>query len=144
MSAQGVAHSNAVNSRGHNGTSAHSLLRSTSGTITDGAVTTRSTSGAITRSLSANYSSLQRNVQASHQFHAGAYQQPYGYESRHWGYGERLPRAYFGRDYWITDYAMYSLFAPEAGLVWVRVGGDVMLVNEYTGEIVQADYGEFY
>lgn len=144
MSAQGLAHSNAINARGHNGSNTHGLLRNTGGTTTESAVTTNPTSRTITTSRMANFSSLQRNVQASHQFHAGAYRQPYGYQSRHWSYGERLPAAYFGREYWISDYAMYSLFAPEDGLVWVRVGDDVMLIDEYTGQIVQVDYGEFY
>ena len=123
------------NANGYNGTRMQAQSRNTQSISTHTTVTTN---------RSANFASLQRNVQASHQFHAGVYRQPYGYESRHWGYGERLPRAYYGRDYWITDYAMYSLFAPDDGLVWVRVGDDVMLVNEYTGEIVQVDYGEFY
>jgi Ni/Co efflux regulator RcnB len=63
--------------------------------------------------------------------------------SRHWGFGERLPNAYFVRDYWLTDYLEYALFAPPEGLVWVRVGDDALLIDEYSGEIIEAEYGVF-
>ncbi len=86
---------------------------------------------------------LRRNVQASQHFHAAAYRAPEGYARRHWGYGERLPSAYFARNYWIMDYSLYALLAPPEGLVWVRVGDDVMLIDRYTGEIIQVDYGYF-
>jgi len=92
----------------------------------------------------ASHTELNRNVQAPHAFQAGAYRQPQGYEQRHWGYGDRLPGAYYARDYWLTDFALYGLFGPPEGLVWVRVGPDALLIDQYTGEVVQADYGVFY
>ena len=93
---------------------------------------------------SAAIASLRRNVPASRRFNAGAYRSPRGYAPRHWGYGERLPRDYYARDYWITDFLMYALFAPPPGLMWVRVGPDALLIDQYTGEIIQVDYGVFY
>ena len=87
---------------------------------------------------------LRRNVQASQRFHAGGYQAPQGYSPRHWGYGDRLPGAYYARNYWLMDYAIYSLFAPPSGLVWVRVGPDALLIDQYSGEVIQVDYGCFY
>ena len=87
---------------------------------------------------------LRRNVQASQHFHAGAYRPPQGYAPRRWSYGDRLPSAYFGRGYWITNYWIYSLSAPPPGLVWIRVGNDALLIDEYTGEVIQVDYGFFY
>ena len=95
-----------------------------------------------TRQTSVN--SLRLNVQASRRFHGGNYLQPAGYQSRHWGYGQRLPRTYFVRDYWITDFLMFGLFAPPPDLIWVRVGDDALLVDRYSGDIVQVDYGVFY
>ena len=85
-----------------------------------------------------------RNIQASRHFHAGVYRGPQGYVARRWRFGERLPAAYFARDYWISNYLLYSLFAPSSGLVWVRVGNDALLIDERTGEIVQVEYGLFY
>jgi Ni/Co efflux regulator RcnB len=88
--------------------------------------------------------SLRLNVQASRQFHNGNYRVPVGYQSRHWGYGERLPHMYFVRDYWITNFLMFGLFAPPTDLIWVRVGDDALLVDRYSGDIVQVQYNVFY
>ncbi|MGA7675187.1 MAG: RcnB family protein [Rhizomicrobium sp.] len=100
-------------------------------------------SGNSTRShVSVN--SLRLNVQASHHFHNGSYNAPQGYQSRHWSYGDRLPRGYFIRDYWLTDYLAFGLFDPPPGLIWVRVGDDALLIDEESGDIVQVDYGVFY
>lgn len=102
---------------------------------------TRSTA---TTGRSVDFKSLRGNVRSSHRFHAGTYNRPHGYHYRHWRYGQRLPSFYFVRDYWIMDYLMYSLFAPPDGYVWVRVGDDALLIDEYTGEIVRVEYGVFY
>jgi Ni/Co efflux regulator RcnB len=86
----------------------------------------------------------QRNVTAPRHFQAGSYRAPQGYPYRRWSWGQRLPAAYFGRDYWIGDYSSYGLFAPPYGFVWVRFGPDALLIDEYWGEIVQVVYGLFY
>lgn len=108
--------------------------------------TTRARSATFTNSVQSQPSinSLRFNVQASRQFHNGSYNAPQGYQYRHWGYGERLPRGYFVRDYWITDFLMFGLFTPPTDLIWVRVGDDALLVDRYSGDIVQVDYGVFY
>jgi len=87
---------------------------------------------------------LRRNVTARHPFRVGAYRAPPGYQYRRWTFGERLPGIYFGRDFWITDFLNYGLFAPPDGYVWVRYGPDALLIDENSGEIIQVDYGEFY
>jgi Ni/Co efflux regulator RcnB len=89
------------------------------------------------------HAELNRNVQAAHAFQAGPYRQPQGYSQRRWSYGEQLPGAYYARDYWLTDFALYGLFGPPDGLVWVRVGPDALLIDQYNGQIVQVDYGVF-
>ncbi len=86
----------------------------------------------------------QRNVTAQRHFNAGTYRAPQGYSYRRWSYGQNLPAIYFGRNYWINDYNSYDLIAPPYGYVWVRFGPDALLINEYSGEIVQVDYGVFY
>ena len=48
------------------------------------------------------------------------------------------------RDYWLTDYYAYDLMAPPYGYEWVRYGDDALLVNIYTGEILQVEYDVFY
>jgi Ni/Co efflux regulator RcnB len=91
-----------------------------------------------------NFASLRRSVPAAQHFHAGAYRAPSGYRARRWNSGQRLPHSYFSRNYWITDYLLYSLLAPPPGLVWVRVGDDALLIDEYSGEVIQVEYGVFY
>lgn len=98
----------------------------------------------VTTRRPAAVAARRRNIQAPRHFHAGAYRAPRGYVARRWSFGERLPAAYFARDYWLGNYALYGLFAPPSGLVWVRVGNDGLLIDEYTGEIVQVEYGLFY
>jgi len=88
--------------------------------------------------------SLHRNMQASRHFRGGSYHAPQGYQNRHWSYGERLPRGYYARDYWIINFMMYDLFAPPSYLIWVRVGDDALLIDRETGDIVQVRYGVFY
>ncbi|HEX2815730.1 MAG TPA: RcnB family protein [Phenylobacterium sp.] len=91
-----------------------------------------------------DFAALRGNVQASRHFQAGAYRPPQGFQSRHWGYGDRLPRAYFARNYWLTNFLIYGLLSPPPGLVWVRVGPDALLIDEYSGEVIRVDYGVFY
>lgn len=83
-------------------------------------------------------------MQSARRFHGNSYNAPQGYQYRHWSYGERLPRGYFVRSYWLTSFMMYDLFAPPDGLVWVRVGNDALLIDEETGAIVQVRYDVFY
>ena len=91
-----------------------------------------------------NVRNFHRNFDAPRRYHAEAYRQPSGYQYRHWGYGERLPQSYFGRDYWIMDFLMYGLDEPPPGYVWVRYGPDALLIDQYDGEIVEVEYGVYY
>jgi Ni/Co efflux regulator RcnB len=116
------------------------------GVTTRQTTTTRTARTATTRqaSRSPQIASLRGNVSASRHFQASPYQRPQGYVARRWTYGGRLPRTYFARNYWITDFLLYSLIAPPEGLVWVRVGDDALLIDEYTGEVIRVEYGVFY
>lgn len=97
-----------------------------------------------TSHVKVDIATYRRNVTARLRFHYGDYRAPAGYAYRRWSYGERLPAVYFGRDYWIPNYLNFGLpWAPD-GYVWVRYGSDAILIDEYTGEIVQVDYGVFY
>jgi len=87
---------------------------------------------------------LRRNIVAVHRFHAGPYRAPLGWRYRRWVFGERLPSVYFGSAFWITDFLAFDLFPPPDGYVWVRYGPDALLIDRYTGEIIQTDYGVFY
>jgi Ni/Co efflux regulator RcnB len=85
----------------------------------------------------------QHNFQAARSFRVGPYHQPPGWVSRHWGYGQILPRAYWTSQYVLADYWLFALEVPPAGYEWVRVGPDALLVSLSTGEVLQAEYGVF-
>lgn len=74
---------------------------------------------------------------AQRRFHIGPYRAPYGWYVRSWAFGDFLPRAWFGEPYWIDDFWYYDLPYPPPGFHWVRVGDDALLVDDYSGRILQ-------
>jgi len=91
-----------------------------------------------------NYRNYHQNFRASHRFRAAPYRRPPGYFARRWSWGQTLPGAFWTRDYWLTDFYAYDLPPPPYGAIWVRVGDDALLIDQYTGEIIEVDYGVFY
>ena len=86
----------------------------------------------------------QRNFTAPRRFHANVYVRPHGWYEHRWSYGEILPALFWTQNYWLGDYYDYGLADPPPGFVWVRYGDDALLVNVYTGAILQVEYGVFY
>lgn len=76
-------------------------------------------------------------------FRIGIYYDPFGYGYRPFSIGYRLQPLYFGQRYWI-DPAMYSLPYPPPGTQWVRYWNDALLVDMYTGEVVDVIYNFFW
>ncbi|HLZ75704.1 RcnB family protein [Phenylobacterium sp.] len=76
-------------------------------------------------------------MSAQNRFRAGYYRPPYGYYSRAWGFGDFLPRPWFARDYWLDDFLDFDLPYPPPGYTWVRVGPDALMIDRFTGRIVQ-------
>lgn len=85
------------------------------------------------------------NVTASRHFHyrGGAYRWPGGYHYQRWSFGMTLPSVFWGQNYWIDDYQDYGLAYPPDGAVWVRYGDDALLIDRYSGEILEVVYGQF-
>jgi Ni/Co efflux regulator RcnB len=81
---------------------------------------------------------------AHQRYHLGGYRQPYGFFVRSWAFGDILPRSWFARDYWIGDFYDYGLPYPPPGYTWVRVGGDALMIDQYTGRISQVVRGIFW
>ena len=77
-------------------------------------------------------------------YRLGAYRQPYGFYVRSWAFGDILPRGWYGRDDFLNDFLNFGLPYPPPGYEWVRVGGDALLIDEYSGRIVQVVRGIFY
>lgn len=85
-----------------------------------------------------NYRDHHRSV-----FHLGIYFDPFGYGYRAFGIGYRLQPLYFGQRYWI-DPAMYGLPFPPPGAQWVRYWNDAVLVDMYSGEVIDVIHNFFW
>jgi Ni/Co efflux regulator RcnB len=86
-----------------------------------------------------------RNYRDRHRssFHLGIYYDPFGYNYRPFDIGYRLAPNYFGQQYWI-DPGMYQLPYPPPGTQWVRYWNDAVLVDMYSGEVVDVIRGFFW
>jgi Ni/Co efflux regulator RcnB len=87
---------------------------------------------------------MRRAFNAPQRFHFGTYHRPSGWYFHRWTFGEFLPAFFFARNYWILDWANFDLDDPPPGTVWVRVGDDALLIDEYSGEVIEVVYGIFY
>jgi len=90
------------------------------------------------------FNSMRRAFNAPQRFHVGSYVRPSGWYSHRWTFGEFLPSFFFARNYWILDWGGYGLDDPPPGTIWVRVGDDALLIDEYSGEVIEVAYGIFY
>ncbi|MGN6057558.1 MAG: RcnB family protein [Sphingomicrobium sp.] len=68
-------------------------------------------------------------------FHLGIYYDPFGYGYQPFGIGFQLSPAYYGQNYWF-DPGLYGLPYPPPGTEWVRYWNDALLVDVYTGQVV--------
>lgn len=55
-----------------------------------------------------------------------------------------MPRSWWAPDYQLNDWWAYGLPIPPIGYEWVRVGDDALLIDIYTGRVVQVAYDIFY
>jgi Ni/Co efflux regulator RcnB len=87
-----------------------------------------------------------RNVHAQHHYRwrGNTWRWPSGHHYQRWTFGMTLPSLFWASNYWINDYYDYGLGAPPPGTVWVRYGDDAILIDRYTGEILEVVYDQFY
>ncbi len=76
-------------------------------------------------------------------FHLSFYIDPFG-----WGYqpfyaGYRMWPSYYGNQFWI-DPALYGLPYPPPGAAWVRYYNDVLLIDLYSGTVLDVIPGFFW
>lgn len=62
---------------------------------------------------------------------------PPGFYVRSWSHGDYLPWGWYGASYRLDDWWAYGLPWPPPGFDWVRSGPDVLLVDRFSGRIVQ-------
>jgi hypothetical protein len=77
-------------------------------------------------------------------FHLGFYYDPFGWSYRNWSIGSYLHPTYFGSSYWLDDPWQYRLPPAYGPYRWVRYWNDALLVNIYTGEVVDTIHGFFW
>ena len=92
----------------------------------------------------ANLSRFHKVIRAPRRFHMRAWIAPRGFHYRRFRIGERIPGVLLAADYFLTSYWLYGLEPPPPGYVWVRDGSDAVLVDRYTGEVIQVVYDAFY
>ena len=76
-------------------------------------------------------------------FHIGFYSDPFGWGYQSFSIGWRLWPNYYQQSYWI-DPAMYGLPYPPPGMQWVRYYNDALLVDTFSGEVVDSIPGFFW
>ena len=78
-------------------------------------------------------------------FNIGTYYSPYrNYSYRRFGIGGFLDSLFYSNRYWINDPWQYRLPEVYGPYRWVRYYDDVLLVDIYSGEVVDVIYDFFW
>ena len=77
-------------------------------------------------------------------FRIGFYFDPFGYSYRRFGIGSYLYPNYYQSNYWINDPWQYRLPPAYGPYRWVRYHNDAVLIDTWTGEVVDVIYGFFW
>ncbi|HEY0116134.1 MAG TPA: RcnB family protein, partial [Allosphingosinicella sp.] len=87
-----------------------------------------------------DYRNYNRNI-----FRSQPYYAPYrNYSYSRFSIGMILDQLFFGRNYWLSDPGYYRLPQAPYGYQWVRYYDDVLLVDTYTGRVVDVIYDFFW
>jgi hypothetical protein len=77
-------------------------------------------------------------------FHFAFYYDPFGWDYFRYGIGWRLWPSYYRSSFWLHDPWYYRLPASYGPYRWIRYHHDALLVNIYTGEVVDVVYDFFW
>jgi hypothetical protein len=77
-------------------------------------------------------------------FHFGFYYDPFGWDYMRYGIGWRLWPSYYRNSFWLNDPWQYRLPPAYGPYRWIRYYNDALLVNIYTGEVVDVEYDVFW
>lgn len=87
-----------------------------------------------------SYRNSNRNV-----YRLGSYYSPYrNYSYRRLSAGLFLDSLFYSQRYWISDPWQYRLPAVDGSYRWVRYYDDVLLIDTYSGEVVDVVYDFFW
>lgn len=76
-------------------------------------------------------------------FHLGFYIDPFGWGYQPFSIGYRMWPSYYSNQFWI-DPGYYGLPYPPPGTVWIRYFNDALLIDTYTGTVVDVIPGFFW
>lgn len=76
-------------------------------------------------------------------FHLGFYYDPFGFGYSPFNIGYQLRPAYYSQSFWF-DPSMYGLPFPPPGTQWVRYWNDAVLVDVYSGQVVDVIHNFFW
>jgi hypothetical protein len=79
-----------------------------------------------------------------HLFHFGFYYDPFGWNYYPYQIGWRMWPSYYQSNYWLDDPWMYRLPYAPPGMRWVRYWDDAVLVDTWTGEVVDVIHDFFW
>ncbi len=77
-------------------------------------------------------------------YRVGRYYDPYGWGYRRFSVGLSLWPSYYGSNYWLNDPWQYRLPPAYGPYRWVRYFDDALLVNVYTGTVVDVVHNFFW
>jgi hypothetical protein len=77
-------------------------------------------------------------------FHLGFYYDPFGWSYRRWSIGSYLWPNYYRSSFWLDDPWYYRLPPAYGPYRWVRYWDDALLVNIYTGQVVDVIHNFFW
>lgn len=77
-------------------------------------------------------------------YHLGNYWDPYGYNYRRWQVGWMMWPSYYQNSYWLDDPYSWRLPPVYGPYRWVRYWDDALLVNIYSGQVVDVLYNVFW
>lgn len=77
-------------------------------------------------------------------FFFGFYNDPFGWDYFRYGVGWRLWPSYYGRSFWLNDPWHYRLPPAYGPYRWIRYYDDALLVNIYTGHVVDVVHNFFW
>jgi len=77
-------------------------------------------------------------------YRLGRYYDPYGWGYRRFSIGLSLWPSYYGSNFWLSDPWQYRLPPAYGPYRWVRYYDDALLMNIYTGQVVDVIHGFFW
>ena len=77
-------------------------------------------------------------------FRIGLYFDPFGYSYNRFGIGSYMYPGYYQSNYWINDPWQYRLPPAYGPYRWIRYHNDALMIDTWTGEVVDVIYGFFW